>query len=256
MIIETGKLFEVIYLIVAFALTMYLTKTLPEIPSIRLIPAIAAIDEAVGRATELGRPVHVSSGMPQIVGAGDPMTIAGLGVVSHVAKLCARQDTRIIATAYKPEQNVMQMDVIRSAFIQEGKLDRFNPDDCLFLDGRAYEAGVMGLIADENCAANINVGYHRGGVALTFMPYAFKGDVIQIAGTAVATNLPHLAALVDYLLIAEDIFAADAYLTRSKTKLMALYVQDLFKYTTVVFVILASVLAAVGIPTLAQWLKL
>ena len=163
--IVAGKLAEIIFLLASFILTIYLFTSKIKIPSIRSIPAISAIDEAVSRANEMGRPVHVSSGMPQIVGSGDPMTIAGLSIVSYVASMCAKQDTRVIATAYRPEQNVMHQDIIQAAYVSEGKGSQYNPADCLFLDGRAYEAGVMGLIADENCAANINVGYLRGGVA-------------------------------------------------------------------------------------------
>jgi hypothetical protein len=253
---EAGKIAETLFLVVSVILTLYFYTTKSKIPDIRRIPAIDAIDEAISRATEMGRPVHVSSGMPQIVGSGDPMTMAGMSIVSHVAKVCARQDTRVIATAYKPEQNVMQMDVVRAAYVAEGKAANFNPNDCLFLDGRAYEAGVMGLIQDENCAANINVGYLRGGVALTFMPYAFKGDVIQIGGSATVTNIPHLAALCDYLLISEDIFAAEAYLTREKNKLNALFAQDVYKFIILGFVVIATIAAIAGFTGLADLVAL
>jgi hypothetical protein len=237
---------ETIFFIASVILVLYFYQTKGSVPSIRRIPAIDAIDEAVSRATEMGRPVHVSSGMPQIVGSGDPMTMAGMSIVSYVAKLCARQDTRVICTAYKPEQHVMQMDVVKSAYVSEGKPEGFDPTDCMFLDGRAYATGIMGLIDDENCAANINVGYLRGGVALSFMPYAFKGDVIQIGGSATVTNIPHLAALCDYLLISEDIFAADAYLTKDSSKVNSLYSADLFKYILLGLTLIGTITYVIG----------
>jgi hypothetical protein len=54
---------------------------------IRKIPGIAAIEEAVGRATEMGKPVLF---IPGISDVEDIETIAGLSILGRVARITAQ----------------------------------------------------------------------------------------------------------------------------------------------------------------------
>jgi len=251
-IIITGRVTQVILLILFCIIAVYFTKTLPKTPGIRRVPALDAIDECVGRATEMGRPIHISSGNPNVIGSGDTQTMAGLSVLNYVADLCASRDARIIDTSYKAEQQVMQQDIIKSAFTKHGKLENYNPNDSYFFSGTAYAPGIIGVIEDERCVANIIIGNFHGNFALAFMPYAFRGDVIQIGGTSNVTNLPHMAALVDYLVIAEEMFAMDAYLTKDKNKLSVLYGAEIIKYGILAWISIGAFSYAFGLKILAD----
>lgn len=68
---------------------MNAAKTAKELPTIRQIAGLDALKEAVGRATELGRPVHYSTGIGAIADEFGPQTIAGLTMLQYVSKLCA-----------------------------------------------------------------------------------------------------------------------------------------------------------------------
>ncbi len=64
------------------------------VPAIRKIPGLEAVDEAIGRATEMGRPVRFAPG----IGHHQRGNVRGRAFLGHVAKLCARYDTRLINT--------------------------------------------------------------------------------------------------------------------------------------------------------------
>jgi len=59
---------------------------------IRPIAGLSAIDEAVGRATEMGRPVLYSTGLSWLSIEG----LCSVAILSHVASLAANDDLRII----------------------------------------------------------------------------------------------------------------------------------------------------------------
>ena len=59
---------------------------------IRRIAGLNAIDEAVGRATELGKKVLY---VPGIMSLDENQTIASLAVLGHVARMTARYNTEL-----------------------------------------------------------------------------------------------------------------------------------------------------------------
>src|SRR5262245_30476916 len=59
---------------------------------IRKIAGLEAVDEAVGRATEMGRPILF---VPGIQDMNDMMTLAGLTALSRVAKTVAEYDAKL-----------------------------------------------------------------------------------------------------------------------------------------------------------------
>ena len=55
------------------------------LPSFRKIAGLDAIQEAVGRATEMGRPVHFTTGMGFLVQGGEAaQTLAGISVLGYI----------------------------------------------------------------------------------------------------------------------------------------------------------------------------
>src|SRR5450756_2048675 len=64
------------------------------LPKIRRLAGLDAIDEAIGRATEMGRPVIFANGSN---GLDDAQTIASFPVLSYVAHTCARYDTKPVS---------------------------------------------------------------------------------------------------------------------------------------------------------------
>ena len=68
------------------------------VPYIRRIPGLSAIDEAVGRATEMGRPVLMVPGLSGL----DVVTLQALSIFSYIGKAVARFGNKSIMATIDP----------------------------------------------------------------------------------------------------------------------------------------------------------
>ncbi|MBE0634087.1 hypothetical protein IH574_05905, partial [Candidatus Bathyarchaeota archaeon] len=87
----SGRIFGLVCLLVIMGAVAYYIKQSQggKVPKLRRIPGIDAIDEAIGRAVEMGRPVYCSHGIADLRAATTgPQTLAGLSVLNYVAKRC------------------------------------------------------------------------------------------------------------------------------------------------------------------------
>lgn len=209
-------------------------------PFIRKINGLEAIDEAVGRATEMGRPVHFSPGIASLGEEAAAQTLAGLSVLGYVGKLTAKYDTPLIVTIRVPEVLPIAEEVVKQSYLAEGKPDAYKADNIRFLSNEqfAYAAGCLGIMTREKVATNIMMGAFWAE-SLIFAEGGFAAGSIQVAGTANNHQLPFFIAACDYTLIGEELFAAGAYLSEDPLQLGSIAVQDIGK-------ILAIVLIAIG----------
>ncbi|MBN4057180.1 hypothetical protein JYU19_02615, partial [bacterium AH-315-J21] len=80
---------------------------------------------------------------------------------------------------------------------------------------------------------------------------------IQIAGTAMPSQLPFFVAACDYTLLGEELFAASAYLSREPRQLGSLKGQDVGKGLFLVAMLIGLVIVLVGeMVDLPDWLYL
>jgi len=224
---------------------------------IRDMPGVTAIEEMVGRATEMGRPVHVSTGVGTLTGGTAPEMFAGLQVVSHVARLCAKYDSQLIATACQPDVLVATIETARQAYLEEGKGDRFKETDVRYLstDQWAYAAGIVGIVARENVSANILIGAFAAETML-LAEASFQAGAAQIAGTTNMYQLPFFVAACDYTLIGEEVFAVSAFLSKDPIQLGGLAGEDFGKALGIGLMILGIIFASFKWTQLADLLKL
>jgi len=219
-------------------------RTGRKIPEIKKIAGLEAIDEAIGRATEMGRPVTF---VPGIMGVDDPMTLAAFGVVSHVSRQCARYDTRFLALECDPLAYAVIEEITRQAYLEEGRPDAFNPDDIRFLSGEqfAYTGAVIDIFEHERPAANIMFGHFYAEAMILAETGSFQG-MIQIGGTAETAQLPFFVAACDFALIGEEIYAASAYLSKEPVLYGTVVGQDWMKAIIWVLILAGSIVATVA----------
>ncbi|MDP8210871.1 MAG: hypothetical protein P9M05_08655, partial [Candidatus Stygibacter australis] len=148
---------------------------------IRKISGLESIDEAVGRATEMGRPILFVPGINDI---DDMQTIAGLTILRKVAERAAEYDTRIIVPVARSMVLSTAKEVVRTAYIQAGKPDAYNEDSVFYLtdDQFGYVSGVDGIIVREKPAANFLLGSFYAE-SLILAETGFSSGAIQVAGT-------------------------------------------------------------------------
>lgn len=222
-------------LLVGFILYFILTSMRGKVPSIRRIPGLNAIDEAVGRATEMGRPILMVPGLSGL----DIVGLQALNIFSYITRTAARFATPIrLCVADAPLYAVGQ-EVIQAAYQSEGRPENYDPDSVRFLTDQqfAFAAGVSGLIHREQVAATFFMGAFFAE-SLIFAETANMVGAIQVAGTTQTTQTPFFVAACDYVIIGDEFYAASAYLSREPISTGSLVGQDYGKLLFALFVLL------------------
>ena len=248
--IVKGNLFGFYAMLVcAFTLlaVMKLTKDGKMKVTLRRIAGLEAIEEAIGRATEMGRPIHFSPGIADITGDTAPQTFAALEVLAFVTGLSAKYDAELIVTIRIPNVLPLAQEVVRQGYMAAGKGDMYKEDTVRFISTEqfAYIAGVLGIMFRQKVAANIMIGGFWAE-ALLMAEGGAQSGAIQIAGTAMMPQVPFFVAACDYTLIGEEIYAAGAYLSQDKNKLGSIAGQDYIKLTFMASIVVGAIMVTMG----------
>ncbi|UCG91427.1 MAG: fibronectin type III domain-containing protein [candidate division WOR-3 bacterium] len=211
---------------------------------IRKIPGLEALDEAVGRATEMGKPILYVPGLSTI---DDIATIASLNILSRVAQKTAEYNTTLLVPNRNPVVYTVSQEVVKEAYTNAGRPDAYNPDNVYFITAQqfAYVAAVCGTMVREKPATNLFLGYFWAESLILAETGASTG-AIQIAGTDSVFQLPFFITACDYTLIGEELYAASAYLSREPLLLGSLKGQDWGKMIILGILIVASALILIG----------
>ncbi len=216
-------------------------------PYFRQLPALAGLEEAVGRAAEMGRPVHFTPGSDGFDTGRSGMTLAGTICLSHVAKLCAEYDVRLLVSNRRAEVQPLTEEIVKQAFLSQGKSENYRPTDIRFFsdDQFAYASGVVGLISAEKTASNIMLGGFYAESLMFAEAGATYGNV-QIAGTANTAQIPFFVTTCDYVLIGEELFAAAAVLSEDPAQVSTLMMQDIVRVVIVCLITIGAIGATFG----------
>jgi hypothetical protein len=211
---------------------------------VRPLAGLQAIDEAVGRATEMGKPVLFIPGTGDI---DEIQTIAGLAILGLVSRVTARYETPLLVPVLYPMPMAAAQEVVREAYIDEGKADRVRPEMVQYIAGESfsYSARVGGMMLREKPAANIFMGSFRAE-SLLIAENRQNNRANKIYRTPEPEQLPFFIAACDYTLIGEELYAASAYLSREPKMLGSLKGQDLVKVILVIALVLGVVAVSLG----------
>ncbi len=249
-----GQMLPFISLIITVILISYriIQAKNGKVPTIRRMAALEAIEEAVGRATEMGRPVHYVPG----IGPLDAATFAGLEIMEKAVRTVARYGAKLIVTIRQPVVLPIAEELARNCYIAEDKADAYDPDSIRFISQEqfAYAAGTMGILQREQVAANIMLGYFLAE-SLLLAETGFKVGAIQIAGTDNRSQIPFFVTTCDYVLIGEELFAAGAVASGNPLKLGSIAGQDWAKIYAVVLLLVGSLATNLKITAIVDFFK-
>ncbi len=217
---------------------------------LRRIPGIDAVEEAIGRAAETGRPILYLTGSGELTGRGDASnmaTIAATVLLGEVAKRSAVSGTAIKVPHRSPIVMAIAQDMVKDAYRTAGRPDAYADESNFFIaaDQFAYTAAVDGIMLRERPAANFFIGYYYAESLLLAETGAATGAV-QIAGTDAEHQLPFFIATCDYTLIGEELYATSAYLSRDPALVGTLRGQDLGKGFLLIGLVVGTGLLTLG----------
>ncbi|MEW6050023.1 MAG: DUF6754 domain-containing protein [Candidatus Zixiibacteriota bacterium] len=211
---------------------------------IRKIAGLEAVDEAIGRATEMGRPILF---IPGIQDMDNVQTVAGITILGRVARVVADYDTKINMPVSRSLVMTAARETIKTAYMAAGRPDAYNDDMVRYVTDEqfGYVAAVDGIMVREKPATC----FYLGAFFAESLIIAETGNsvgAIQIAGTAMPAQLPFFVAACDFTLIGEELFAASAYLSGEPKQLGSLKGQDIGKGLALLMILIGTLAATLS----------
>lgn len=255
---EINNLFALGMLIVLCAI-MYYTYSLVKrgkVPYIRRIPGLDAIEEAIGRSVELGKPVYYPLGA---AGFGDAWTggkMAALSLINYTAGLCAERGTKLIGGTTHTALIPMMDDVMSQAYNAKGVPELHDLSDIRWFPSQmAYVAGTDTIFKYEKPGAQIMIDTWWAE-ALAFCEIGRRAGAFQIGGTDYRPYMPYFIATCDYALIGEEIFVASAYISKDPEPKATVYAEDLMKFLVLGITIAFAIIVSAGLTQPLSWLSM
>ncbi|MEW6051005.1 MAG: DUF6754 domain-containing protein [Candidatus Zixiibacteriota bacterium] len=250
---DTSRLPILLFALLSLAVVLYTTWRSRHKTNLRFreIGGLKAVEEAIGRATEMARPVLYTPGW-----GGDiqrPTTIASMNILSQVAEKTATYDCRLLYPTHDPVIMSVAQEVIRESAARAGYPERFRDEDTHYVSSSqfGYAAAVEGIIARRKPAAVFLLGTFEAE-SLILAETANSVGAIQVAGTDSTIQLAFFIVACDYTLIGEELFAASGYLSGDPAILASVRAQDLLKVVIAAFLLIAFIWAALA-PSATWW---
>ncbi len=240
--IDVSRLPVLIGTVLAVVIVLYTTYYLQgrRTFKIREIAGLKAIEEAIGRATEMNRPLLFTPGW-----GGDiqrPTTLASMNILSHVAETTARYDCPLVYPTHDPVIMSVAQEVIRESYTRAGYPDRVRMDRTMYVSSSqfGYAAAVEGMISRMRPASVFLLGTFEAE-SLILAETGNSVGAIQIAGTDSTIQLAFFIVACDYTLIGEELFAASGYLSGDQSIVASVRAQDILKMAIAAILIIATV---------------
>jgi len=215
--------------------------------SLRPIKAFDHLTQAMGRAAESGRPIHVGLGTG---GVGDATTVesmAALTLLDQLAQKAAAYDAQPLVTTADPVLMIAAGDRVRQWYARHHFLDGFDAARIRLVapDRTAYAAGVADMLGNESLSGSVLLGAF-GDEYLLMGEVGARQGYAQVAGATDPTVLPVVLATSDQPLLGEEIFASGAYLGKLPAHVGSLFTQDWMRVFLVLIILIGVAVKSLG----------
>ena len=242
-------LLMVIFWLIAIAVFSYRGRSV--LTWIRPIAGLEAVDEAIGRAVEMGKPLFFTTlhgsgtGNSAFVQGHGPAHLAGLSVLGYVAQEIAKRDAKLEVPLAWPDVAEMGTTVVEQAYRAEGK--RAPPDAVKYISSTqmAYALGTAGLMARTNPASILMFG-PAAAETLILAESANKYGSFNI-GASSANQAVYFITSCDYVMIGEELYVSGSYLSKDMRALGSIKGQDYPKLLQIILYLIAIAMAFSGI---------
>ena len=251
--IESGSYLDLIFLALMTIFTNYYLKKATDgtLPPLRTIPAIAAIEEGVGKSIEEDKPVHYAMGASggQLYSTLVSMTLTAFAFLKFLSSMCARLGARLIVhMPYQTESLPMIEAMARDGYIAEGKEEEFRAEDLRYYGRGAltWTQGVTASYAQEGVGLNLSIGIFYSDCPISLEMAKIMGGM-NVGGTGRWIMVYAFAMMCDYVFLGEEIYAAAAIVSQNPTMVAGIWVEELGKFFSIAMSIVGVILALLGL---------
>jgi hypothetical protein len=200
----------------------------------------------------MGKPFFLLSGSTStLVGGKSAQTLAALNIASYVTEFCAKTKTKVISVTATPMIIPITIDLMRTEYIKAGALDAFDPVDQIRFPGNypintKYASGAGLYMETEGVGAASLVGAWESQEKLILGEVASRLGAMSIGGSEKIDGMTQHAVTNDYLLIAEECYAAGAYISKDPAMLGTLVTADIYRVIISVLLVIGIILSIAG----------
>jgi hypothetical protein len=221
-----------------------IAKMNPQRLFIRRIGGLEAVEDALGRAAEMGKPVFFCHGPGDLA---EVVTLSAINLLGKISERVAEYGTEMKVTCLSYYVMQVSQEMVKDAYIRAGRPDAYKDENVFYVSDNtfAYSAAVGGMMIREKAGTAFFFG-RFGSESLLLSETGAITKAIQIAGTDSFTQIPFFITTCDYTLIAEEMYAASAYLSREPRLVGAVKGQDVIKALTMTAIVVGASLASLG----------
>lgn len=262
--IKTGKMLNfslTVILFLAWMISIYLARE-GRLPKIRKIVALEVLAEAIGRATEMGKPIAYTTGYPPLTQPHRaPGVLAGLSVLGYTAKLAAEHGIRTIVGCAFPDVYAMAQSIVREGYIAGGEPDLYQYEDVHYFspDQYAFATGMANLVEKEKPGAVFYIGQPLGERLVIAEGINRAGALGIGASGRYIGSAATFAVLMDYVLIGEELWAASAFVSQDNDLIAGISSQDITKLIAMAMILLTTISILISGKSgdlITNWLKI
>jgi len=250
---DREKSSELVIVLLIFALLIWASAHKTE-TYVRPIPGLKAMEDAIGRAVEMGRPVLFSAGWGAQL--DKPTTLAAMNIFGWIARKSAEYGADLRFPVHDALIMAAAQESAHEASLLEGKPEWYVPENIFYVTGSqfGYAAALDGIMERERPATNLWLGTFAAE-SLILSETGNHIGAVQIAGTDSTIQLAFFLVTCDYTLIGEEVFAASGYLTRDPRVLGSLWAQDMFKIVIALGITIGLIGSGFGWNEIGDWLR-
>lgn len=220
---------------------------------IRKIAALDAIDDAVARSAEMGRPIMNCAGFGSgglNVSICGPAHIAGLAVMDYATQQAAKYNVETVYTTPWAELIPLITERMEAHYLAAGqKIDSMSQVRYFAPEYWVYSIGVLQEIEDVNPGAIAGMG-PIGGEDMFMIEGAAEIGALSIMGSAWSSgggvHLPVCMVYADHFLFGEELFAGGAYLSKDANMIASFNGMDLYTIILMAFFVLGTIVTFTG----------
>lgn len=211
---------------------------------IRILPAVEMIEEAISRATEMGRPVLLTFGPRDDL---RPASLVGIGAVRYISKMAVEKGAELLIPVSGPRSYPLALENYRLGCIEGGVPEAYKEENVFFLGNEqfAYTDGIMGIMEERNIGASIFLGpFMVEGLHLGLA--SKRIGALSIGGVDTYTMGAFMFITCDYTIMGSELFAAGAYMSRDTETINGIAPEDMIKWCLAIFTLLGTLAGAFG----------
>lgn len=223
------------------------------VPQLQRLPAVDALEEGVGRAVEMGRPVHFVTTMGELQGGGTDLSekVLGYYVMEHVAEMCASQNAQLYVSEADPLAIGYIRETLRSAYEKAGWPEGLREDMIAWFPWTSMAFALPNWFQTLKPGANYMMGNLYFCTVIVAEAGAL-GGAFQVG----YGQTEFLIASCEYVLIADEYYATTAYLSKKPSLVAGIAGNDYVKMLLLTAFVASLFLFNIGIKDIVAWLKL